>query len=399
MRYRLDYLLLVTFLFSASTLAADSLVRVACDDEAAGAEVNLDGKFKGECTLDFPVTEGSHKLSVIKKLDQERFRVFELQFRIGEGVVKRIDVTLGQIQLSEEGRRQQAQREREEAERLQVEKRLEAERLAEQQRIERQRQQEAMEAAKLAEAQAQVRKVAERKRLERQPGYTFKDCDTCPEMVVVPGGSFSMGSTDGGDEGPVHTVQLPTFAIAKTEITQDQWLSLVGANPSHFPECGRNCPVERVSWNNAKAFVAKLSEKTGKTYRLPTEAEWEYACRAGGDKKYCGSDDIDDVGWLGGFFSMVSQPHPVGTKSANGWGLYDMSGNVAEWVEDCWHDSYEGAPSDGSAWTSGNCEKRVVRGGCATLVRKFSRATYRSSYPPHLGYFCNGFRPVRVLTP
>jgi formylglycine-generating enzyme required for sulfatase activity len=235
--------------------------------------------------------------------------------------------------------------------------------------------------------------------MERQAGYTFRDCDTCPDMVVIPAGQFFMGSEDNNDESPVHTVRLPTFAIARTEVTQAQWTALMAGNPSHFPECGPNCPVERITWSAAKEYVRRLSEKTGQTYHLPSESEWEYACRAGVEQKYCGGDDLDKVGWLGGMFTLVAKTHPVATKAPNRWGVYDMSGNVAEWVEDCWHGDYQGAPEDGTARTSGECEQRVMRGGCATLAKQFSRATYRSKYYPHLGYFCNGLRPVRVIPP
>ena len=115
----------------------------------------------------------------------------------------------------------------------------------------------------------------------RPPGTTFKDCPDCPEMVVIPAGSFEMGGT-GSYEQPVHRVTLRSFSMGKTEVTQGQWRAVMGSNPSKFSNCGDTCPVEQVSWEDAKEFVSRLNAKTGKTYRLPSEAEWEYACRAGG---------------------------------------------------------------------------------------------------------------------
>ena len=197
------------------------------------------------------------------------------------------------------------------------------------------------------------------------PGRIFRDCDDCPEMVEIPPGSFMMGSDRDQMQRPVHSVTIAkAFAIGKTEITQGQWRAVMGTNPSFFPKCGDNCPVERVHWQDALEFVRKLSEKTGQKYRLPSESEWEYACRAGGTYLYCGSDDRDAVafnenrdGWL---------THAVAAKQPNAFGLYDMSGSVWEWTADCWHDNYSGAPTDGSAWTTGeSCSwgSRVARGG------------------------------------
>ncbi len=212
----------------------------------------------------------------------------------------------------------------------------------------------------------------------RSAGKVFKDCPDCPEMVVIPAGSFEMGGT-GSDEQPVHRVTLRSFSMGKTEVTQGQWRAITGSNPSHFRNCGDSCPVEQVSWEDAKEFVSRLNSKTGKTYRLPSEAEWEYACRAGGRQEYCGSDSADNVGWY--YVNSGNATHPVAGKQANAWGLYDMSGNVFELTEDCWNGIYQGAPTDGSAWTTGDCSRRVVRGGSWVSdprnLRSASR--YRSS--------------------
>jgi formylglycine-generating enzyme required for sulfatase activity len=195
-----------------------------------------------------------------------------------------------------------------------------------------------------------------------KPGQVFKDCADCPEMVVVPTGSFTMGSSDYSDEKPPHIVSIQSFAIGRTEVTQGQWKAVMGSNPSRFNTCGDDCPVEQVSWNDAQSFAQKLSQMTGKNYRLPSEAEWEYACEAGSNREYCGGDEVNAVAWYAS--NGGSKTHVVAGKQVNAFGLYDMSGNVWEWVEDVWHSNYNGAPTDGSAWTSGGDQaQRVQRGG------------------------------------
>jgi formylglycine-generating enzyme required for sulfatase activity len=207
----------------------------------------------------------------------------------------------------------------------------------------------------------------------------FHDCSYCPEMVVIPPGNFDMGSpaTETGrsdDEGPVHRVSVKKFALGKTEVTQGQWKAIMGSNPSRFSNCGDDCPVEQVSWSDAQEYIRKLNAKTGKQYRLPSEAEWEYACRAGGRQQYCGSDNLDSVGWYNQ--NSSSSTHPAGRKQANAFGLYDMTGNVWEWVEDSYHDSYNGARANGSAWV-GDGAQRVLRGGAWFSNPQLVRAAYR----------------------
>ncbi|MDE2260229.1 MAG: formylglycine-generating enzyme family protein [Betaproteobacteria bacterium] len=222
-----------------------------------------------------------------------------------------------------------------------------------------------------------------------------RNCPECPEMVIIPAGSFDMGSSPDeynyDDQGPVHRVTISrAFAMGKTEVTQGQWRAVMGNNPSdYFKDCGNDCPVDNVSWNDAQEFIQKLNAKTGKQYRLPSEAEWEYACRAGGQHIYCGSDNLDSVGWY-------YNARPVATKQANAFGLYDMSGNVWEWVEDSWHNSYNGAPIDGSVW-QGDGAKRVLRGGSKKSRPLYGRAAIRDWYKParHDGLF--GFRLARML--
>jgi formylglycine-generating enzyme required for sulfatase activity len=255
------------------------------------------------------------------------------------------------------------------------------------------------------------------------PPSVFKDCPECPEMVVIPAGSFDMGSPDGEagrnfDEGPVHRVQIGrAFGLGKTEVTQGQWQAVMGSNPSSNYQCGDTCPVERVSWVDAQKFIRRLNAKTGQEYRLPSEAEWEYACRAGGQDRYCGGDDLDRVAWYGGnngdktyrvgpkpvkelerLASIRSYIHPVGRKAANAWGLHDMNGNVNELVEDCYHGSYAGAPSDGRAWVEGTCVDRISRGGSWLSAPQDARAAHRvRHFSPTYRSNNGGFRLARTL--
>jgi formylglycine-generating enzyme required for sulfatase activity len=175
-------------------------------------------------------------------------------------------------------------------------------------------------------------------------------------MVVVPAGSFNMGGNGQYDGQPIHKVTFSQpFAIGKTEVTQGQWIALMGNNPSHFINCGDNCPVENISWNDANEYIKKLNKRIGKQYRLPSEAEWEYACRAGGQGEYCGESIV-----YSDFTRSVAQ------GKANAWGLFEMSGSVWEWVEDSFHDDYNSAPIDGTAWKGlpwGNGKLKIIRGG------------------------------------
>jgi len=214
-----------------------------------------------------------------------------------------------------------------------------------------------------------------------------QDCNDCAEMIVIPAGSFEMGET-----GHTHQVTIgKPFAIGKFEVTQAQWQAVMGNNPSYFRRCGGDCPVEQVSWDDIQQFIRKLNKKTGKRYRLPSESEWEYACRAGGRSEYCGSDDVSSVSW-----NRTDKTHPVGLKQANAFGLHDMSGNVWEWVEDTWHESYKGAPNNGTAW-GGNTSYHVLRGGAwSSSPEKMSAANRGRSIPP-IGDAGFGFRLAKTL--
>ena len=186
-------------------------------------------------------------------------------------------------------------------------------------------------------------------------GVSFK-------MIAVKGGTFQMGNDVGYEwEKPVHQVTLSDYYIGETEVTQELWNAVMGSNPSHFTG-NMQFPVEMVSWNDCQTFISRLNELTGKTFRLPTEAQWEYAARGGNKSKgytYSGSNEIDDVAWH--YFNSSSTTHPVKTKASNELGIYDMTGNVGEWCSD-WYDFYSSvAQTDPTGPAKGS--GRVSRGG------------------------------------
>ena len=200
-------------------------------------------------------------------------------------------------------------------------------------------------------------------------------------MVYVSGGTFTMGGTSeqGSDaefyEKPTHNVTLSSYYICKYEVTQALWRAVMGSNPSNFK--GNNLPVENVSWYDCQAFIKRLNSYTGRNFRLPTEAEWEFAARGGNYSrryKYCGSNDIGDVAWCDDYHDRT---HPVGTKQANELGLYDMSGNVWEWCSD-WYGSYSSySQTDPIGPNSGS--SRVMRGGGWASIACACRSSYRCS--------------------
>jgi len=219
----------------------------------------------------------------------------------------------------------------------------------------------------------------------------FKDCNDCPEMAVIPSGSFLMGSRPdpeqdpfsntkpvkiGEDnEKPQHRVDIQSFAIGKYEVTQEQWIAVMGNNL--IKNKGLTLPVEKVSWDDAQLFVQKLSQKTGKKYRLPSEAEWEYAARAGSTTTYPWGNSDAELHVYAWFIAIANSANPVGLKKPNQFGLYDMLGNAWEWTHDCWNPNYSGAPTDGSAWLGGNCSLRVLRGGSWYDHPLYLRSAYR----------------------
>jgi formylglycine-generating enzyme required for sulfatase activity len=266
----------------------------------------------------------------------------------------------------------------------------------------------------------------------RQAGDGFQDCPDCPQMVVVPGGTFIMGSPPGergryDSEGPRHRVAVRAFAMSRTDITVQEFAAFVKDSgyeegPCDWP-AGTNWqssgfaprdPVVCVSWADAKAYIAWLNAHmrglasgapgSDGPYRLPTEAEWEYAARAGtvtarwwGDAVGVGQANCNGCGsrW------DDRQLSPVGSFPPNPFGLYDMLGNVWQWTEDCWNESYVGAPTDGSAWQSGDCSRRVLRGGSWSNLPEFVRSAARSRerLDSHSFDFASyaGFRVVRDL--
>ena len=261
------------------------------------------------------------------------------------------------------------------------------------------------------------------------------------ELVLIPGGKFLMGDDDRdgwGDEMPAHRVTVPGFRLGKYEVTVGQFRRFVEATGYRtdaerdadqdtdeyaFEHVGcriysgsyifgntsgrswrddtieEDQPVACVSWNDAQAFMKWLAEQTGKPYRLPTEAEWEYAARAGSTTEYSWGDDIGEnranCRGCGGEWDDEHRSAPVGSFPANAWGLHDMHGNVWEWVQDCWNDSYVGAPADGSAWKVGDCSRRVFRGGSWYFEPRALRSALR-----HWGdryYISTGFRLAQDL--
>jgi sulfatase modifying factor 1 len=215
------------------------------------------------------------------------------------------------------------------------------------------------------------------------------------ELVLIRGGTFSMGCTDeqGSDcnsnEKPAHQVAVSDFYIGKYEVTQKEWREVMGSDISYFKNCD-NCPVEQASWENIQQFLSKLNAKTGKTYRLPTETEWEYAARGGASSrgfKYAGSNSVDEVAW---YNDNSNSTHPVGRKKANELGLYDMSGNVWEWCSDWYEERSTGAhtnPKDSSRGTT-----RVYRGGSCFDSPKLCRVSYRYGSAPSVRTRFLGFR-------
>jgi formylglycine-generating enzyme required for sulfatase activity len=238
-----------------------------------------------------------------------------------------------------------------------------------------------------------------------KPGESFKDCPVCPEMVVVPAGRFAMGSEAASDEMPVHEVVLArAFAVGRFEVTFAEWDACVAEGAcSHVPNdqgFGRDSrPVVDVSWNDVtKAYLPWLSRKAGRTYRLLSEAEWEYAARAGSRTAYAWGDDIGagraNCDRCGSAWDN-RQTATVGSFAANAFGLHDLHGNVWEWTQDCYQDSYAGAPRNGSVRQRANCQTRVVRGGGWSDRPRYLRSAIRYGDPPDYRGNYVGFRVAR----
>lgn len=229
------------------------------------------------------------------------------------------------------------------------------------------------------------------------PGSCFRDGEDRPEMVAVPAGTFWMGADVEADkfasvvERPRHLMKVRSFGIGKYPVTRREWAAYAGA------AAGDELPVTKVSWREASDYAAWLASTTGRSYRLATEAEWEYACRAGSDETFATGSSISlsqanflcmDFGGKPGLGRLTS----VGSYPANAFGIYDMHGNVAELVADPWHDGYDGAPTDGSAWLDPQPHLRVVRGGGWDALPRILRCAFRDAIDPGARFDNVGFR-------
>jgi formylglycine-generating enzyme required for sulfatase activity len=217
-----------------------------------------------------------------------------------------------------------------------------------------------------------------------------------PEMNTIHGGGFTMGSNDDAAEKPPHQVSVKPFAISRYPISVREWNQCSAAKACAFVATGKDdAPITNVSWSDAKQFVAWLAGATRKPYRLPSEAEWEYAARAGTQTKYWWGDQYQpgmancknctDI-------AVADQPATVGSSKPNPLGLYDMGGGVDQWVEDCWHKNYQGAPANGSAWVEGECASHVIRSGSWKNDAQYVRPSNRDSYDTNVRYPTHGFR-------
>lgn len=265
-------------------------------------------------------------------------------------------------------------------------------------------------------------------------GKSLRDCPDCPEMVVVPAGRFQMGSLENeegrsGDEGPRHEVSIAApFAMGQYEITVGQYLRCARERECRAPEwqeqgspktgsdhlykqldnalTGEALPIVGVSWRDAGTYAAWLSKKTGQTYRLPSEAVWEYAARAGTTGPFSFDGPVSTAKGKANYDDTPStygegrgELFAVRSFQSNRWGLYQVHGNVWEWTQDCWKDSYNGAPADGDASTSGECDRRVIRGGSWSSPPEDLRSAARAGLQPDNRSFSFGFRLVRTLNP
>jgi len=348
----------VLMVLLGSCSGEDGMLKIS--SEPADAEIYIDGDRKGNTpsekgqTFAIKISAGEHKIEIIKPIENpDKYDQY-----YGEKSVVVAEKSLQTVSLSLEKRQSEDYKEQ----------------LAE-------------EAEKFAKAAKEALSKVE------------------STMVMIPSGSFMMGSNDGGsDEKPVHRVHINSFKMGKYEVTQALWQAVMGSNPSRFK--GANRPVEKVSWDDIQAFIRKLNRRTGKHFRLPSEAEWEYAARAGtttafstgncihtSQANYDGNYDYNHCGAKTGVYRQKTLA--VGSFIPNKFGLYDMHGNVWEWVEDCYHGSYSGAPSDGSAWTSGSCGRRVLRGGSCSNNPLYMRSAYRLWHSPDLRTSDNGFRLVQ----
>jgi len=235
----------------------------------------------------------------------------------------------------------------------------------------------------------------------------IKDCNACPELAIIPPGSFIMGK-DGRhkNERPAHKVTIDkAYAIGLFEVSFDEWQACFddGACGKTLPDdhhWGRgNRPVINITWFDTKSYLAWLSDKTGKTYRLPSESEWEYAARAGTQTDFWWGDDVGQgkANCRNCSAKVSHQSEPVGSFKPNPWGLYNVHGNVWEWVEDCWNPTHDGAPSDAQPRLEGDCRQRVMRSGSWYYFSKNIRSPWRFKNDARVKSYGIGFRVLREL--
>jgi formylglycine-generating enzyme required for sulfatase activity len=238
-----------------------------------------------------------------------------------------------------------------------------------------------------------------------QKNEIFTDCADCPNMVVIPAGSFQMGSSESNDEKPIHKVYIKQFSMSQTEVTFEQWdLCYNAGGCSHNPQdegWGRGLrPVINVSWNDAQEYIRWLNRETSKIYRLPSESEWAYAAYAGSTAMYSWGESINcKLADYNDDKCNSKGTSPVKSYAKNKFGLYDMHGNVWEWVEDKWHNNYNEAPTNGSAWTIGGSSHRVLRGGSWKQGAMELRTAFRDYFTPTSRAFNNGFRLAQDKQP
>jgi formylglycine-generating enzyme required for sulfatase activity len=228
----------------------------------------------------------------------------------------------------------------------------------------------------------------------------FRDCPNCPAMVPLPGGVFTMGSNDDPTERPMHRVSVPPAALGKFVVTEAEWDACAEAGgcaykPPHEADAAGRRPMTNLSWVDAGQYVSWLRKTTGKPYRLPSEAEWEYAARAGGTARFGFGDQVGlgrvNCNGCGGPYDP-HRPANVDAFPPNPWGFYGLLGGVAEWVDDCWHPNYQGAPTNASAWLGGKCERRVLRGGSWKNPPSDVTVSARNFYDAGVRYIANGVR-------
>jgi formylglycine-generating enzyme required for sulfatase activity len=405
----------------------------AFDDVAAGIERVVDDLRRADAERREAEAEAARQTAEQRRLAEEARRKAEedqeraaAERRRAEADARRkAEEESAQRRAAEEASRRDAEEARRKAEEEERERQWRVQRAAEVKR-EAEARQKAEEDRQRAEAEARRKAKEERQR----PDFSvFRDIDApwCPEMVVIPAGAFMMGSAESeagrsSDEGPQHRVTIgQPFAIGKYPVTVGEYRRFVEATQRRqgriqewrdgffglgagFKDSDRDWrnpgfaqtdqhPVVGVSWEDAQAYCEWLSQETGQAYRLPSEAEWEYACRAGTTTRYWWGDAITPKN-ANYEESNLGKTTEVGRYPANPCGLSDMHGNVWEWVEDVYHNSYKGAPADGSAWTGGSEAPRVLRGGSWFFNQVFARSAYRFGLAPDFRDFNFGFRVV-----